>query len=331
MLSNKRIGVIAIVLVVILCITVGCKATEKQGEINGELLEDEDMPIIPEDTEDDNLRETLVYYQDNGGYLVPVMRKIPWEEGIAKATLKKMMDTDEQKQDLMAMGLNALLPADTEINGLTIKDGLAKLDLSKEAMEFNDAVSENNMVQGVVLTLTEFSTIDKVQFLFDGKVIDKLKYGTDVSKPIEPQDVNLELSTSASIGGTKVIVFFHSSPVGNYDYLVPVTRITSEDSASIEAAIQTMLEGPNDDSLMMDIPVGTRLLGVQMDKGITYINFSDEFKDLSQLPQSEPLVLKSIIMTVKQFPGVEEVKILTEGKEYEGVETISVSAFANEY
>ena len=34
--------------------------------------------------EDDNTRETLVYYQNDAGYLVPVMYRITWEEGIAK-------------------------------------------------------------------------------------------------------------------------------------------------------------------------------------------------------------------------------------------------------
>ena len=29
------------------------------------------------------MRETVVYYQDNNGYLVPVMREVPAEEGIA--------------------------------------------------------------------------------------------------------------------------------------------------------------------------------------------------------------------------------------------------------
>ena len=80
----------------------------------------------------------------------------------------------------------------------------------------------------------------------------------------------------------------------------------------------------------MDIPVDTKLLGVEVENGITYINFSKEFGELAQMPQSEALVLKSVIMTARQFPNVEEVIIMVEGKEYDGGQ-ISVSAFANEY
>jgi len=336
MLNSKSAALIAIIVVLMLLFTVGCNSIKTKEEFEEELPQD----VVPEgdtedaedaeDAEDENVRETVVYYQNEAGYLVPVMRKIPWEEGIAKATLKMTIDSPEIQQDLMAMGLKALLPEGTQIRGMSIKDGLAKLDLSKEAMECENAVAEHNMVQGVTLTLAEFDSIDRVQFMFEGKVVDRLKYGTDVSKPIEPQDVNLEAGSKASSDGAKVTVFFHSNPDASYDYIVPVTRVTSAESASIETSIQELLNGPSDDSLSMDIPAGTRLLGVETDNGVVSINFSKEFGHLAQLPQSEPLVLKSIIMTAKQFPGVEEVKILVEGKEYEGGE-VSVSAFANEY
>ena len=37
--------------------------------------------------------DTVVYYQDNSGYLVPVMRSIPETDGIAKATLSLMVQS----------------------------------------------------------------------------------------------------------------------------------------------------------------------------------------------------------------------------------------------
>jgi len=333
MLNRKSAALIAIVVALMLLFTVGCNAVKTKEEFEGELPQGFESGEGAEDlgdAEDENLRETVVYYQNEAGYLVPVMRKIPWEEGIAKATLRMTIDSPEIQQDLMVMGLKALLPAGTKIRGMSIKDGLAKLDLSKEAMECENAVAEHNMIQGVALTLAEFETIDRVQFMFEGKIVDRLKYGTDVSKPIEPQDINLEMGSNAGIDGAKVTVFFHSNPDAIYDYIVPVTRVVSADSVSIETAIQEILNGPSDDSLSMDIPAGTRLLGVETENGVVSINFSEEFGYIAHLPQSEPLVLRSIIMTAKQFPGVEEVRILIEGKEYEGGE-VSVSAFANEY
>lgn len=295
--------------------------------------EPQDIPTTNEETTDDLIRETVVYYQDDAGYLVPVMRRIPWVEGIAKATLQVMMDTPEQQEDLMMMGLRPLLPADAKILGMSIKDRVAKLDLNSAVLECEDAVAESNMIQGIVMTLAGFSTIDKVQFLFDGKIVDTMPYGTKVKDPIGPSDINIEMSEDAAEDGAKVTVFFQSTSSSQYDYLIPVTRITSSKNRTLETAIQEMLKGPKDiDNMTIDIPPDTKLLGIQMEDGITYINFSKEFKSLANSEESEAIVLKAIKMAAMQFPEVSKVEILVEGKDYPGSATLdSTPVFANEF
>jgi len=298
----------------------------------GEEVEPQETPTTTGDT-DELIRETIVYYQDDAGYLVPVMRKIPWVEGIAKYTLRVMMDTPEQQEDLMMMGLRPLLPADTEILGMSIKDGIAKLDLNDAVLKCKDAVEESNMIQGIVLTLAEFSTIDKVQFMFNGKILDTMPHGTVVKEPIGPSDINPEMAEDAAEKGAKVTVFFQSTSSSLYDYLIPVTRITSADNATLETAIQELLKGPMDtDNMTIDIPPDTKLLGVQMNDGVTYINFSKEFKSLANSKKSEEMVLRAIKMVAMQFPEVEQVEILVEGKAYSGKSRLdSIPVFANEW
>ena len=41
--------------------------------------------------------DTVVYYQDNFGYLVPVLTSVPYEDGIAKATLSLMVASGRQR------------------------------------------------------------------------------------------------------------------------------------------------------------------------------------------------------------------------------------------
>ena len=69
-----------------------------------------------------------------------------------------------------------------------------------------------------------------------------------------------------------------------------------------------------------------------MDNGITYLNFSKEFRDLANAEESEAMVLRAIRMAAMQFPEVRQVEILVEGKEYAGNITFdSTPVFANEY
>jgi len=326
MLNKKSISLIALLMTFIMVIVIGCAKKQEKEPV------DEVSKNLERVTEeDDNMRETLLYYQDDSGYLVPVMRKIPWEEGIAKAALSKLIDKPELQEEFISMGLRAILPANTKILGMSINNGLAKVDLSEEAMECMDAIAETNMVNGVVLTLTEFPTIDRVQFMFNGKIVDSLKFGTKVGEPIEPKDINPEIAPDSDGEGAKVTVFFHTTSPSQFDYLVPVTRYTSAAVSNIEAAIEELLKGPKSDSnLHMDVPVGTRLLGVQIDDGITYINFSKEFSALEDSP-NESLVLRSIYMTAKQFPEANHVKIMVDGKEYQGSDWLATTVFANEY
>lgn len=310
----------------------GCKSSQK-NKLDSETPDDNVLTNnIQDDEQDTNLRETILYYQNDDGYLVPVMRKIPWEEGIAKAALSYMMDTKEQQKDLMAMGLKALMPGNTEINGLSIKDGLAKIDFKNDTVQFENPVSESNMVQGIVLTLCEFPAIDKVQFMFDGKIKQSMKNGTDVSKPLAPQDINLEMGQNIKNGEGKLTVFFHSTSDTQYDYLVPVTRIISASELALDTAIGELLKGPKSSNVLkMDIPQGTKLLDTKIENGTAYINFNKEFSALGNEPRSEAIVMKSIAMTAKQFSGVDYVKIMVDGKEYEGVEQLNLPTFANEY
>ena len=282
-------------------------------------------------TEDIPIRETLVYYQDDAGYLVPVMRRIPWEEGIAKATLRVMMNTKDQQPDLIAMGLNALLPEDAEVLGINIVDGVAHIDFNNAVLNAWDALAESNRVQGIVMTLAEFSTIEKVQFMFEGRVLEQMPFGTRVKEPIAPSSVNLEMAAEGA-QGAKVTVFFQSISPSAYSYLIPVTRITSSMHGSVETALQELLAGPKEGlNMTIDIPPGTKLLGVQMDEGITYINFSSEFNALANSAESEAMVFKAILMTARQFPEITQVQILVEGKHYAGSPPNTAPVFANEY
>ena len=69
-----------------------------------------------------------------------------------------------------------------------------------------------------------------------------------------------------------------------------------------------------------------------MDKGITYINFSKEFKALANSEDSEAMVLRAVKMVAAQYPEVDQVEILVEGKAYTGSAQLdNISVFANQW
>lgn len=141
-----------------------------------------------------NLRET-VFYLPNADWqsLVPVRMGIPWETGIAKATLGLLVEGNVP-QKMLDLGLGPLLPAGTTVLGLTIRQGVALVDLSKEFLNYNPA-HEQVVIYGLVYTLTEFPSILQVELLVEGKKPD-LPGGMQLSERLSRKDgLNLEFST----------------------------------------------------------------------------------------------------------------------------------------
>jgi uncharacterized protein YceK len=68
-------------------------------------------------------RATTVYYRDADGYIVPVTRTIPWQDGIAAATLGLMVQDEQNIQDAAAMGLEPVLPPERSQPGHRLQTG----------------------------------------------------------------------------------------------------------------------------------------------------------------------------------------------------------------
>lgn len=314
-----------IVLAIIICIAITSCSKSSNDEPS-------DVPVSVDNTSDsDNMRNTLLYFQDDSGYLIPVMHKIDWEEGIAKAALRCLVEKEDNLK-FDDLGLRHIIPSNTTINGMSINDGLAKVNFSRNILNVSNALEEANMVQGIVLTLCDFPAINQVQLMIDGETLETLKYGTDVSKPLNKTDLNIEIGTDSSGAGSKVKVYFCSTSNSGRDYLVPVTRITSNSSTTLENSLKELLKGPKDDvNLSLNIPEGTEILNVQVNNNTAIIEFTKEFASLSETPEDEKLVLKSIILTVKEFPEIESIQIKVNGKEYKTYNELETPVFANNY
>ena len=271
---------------------------------------------------------TVVYYQDNYGYLVPVMCTLPYEDGVAKATLNRMIQSPENDMQAARLGLKTVLPEGTTID-LDISDGLARIDLSKEVLNMADAAAESNMIAAIVQALTEFESVERVEFLVDGQKIDKLPHGTDVSGTFERGEINLETSVSAINSGElkPVMLYF---PCESSSVVVPVTRMVYS-NADVNTAVLELAKGPSNQSpLESALPAGCGLIDVQVVDGVAKVNFTKEFANLVQNTDGGRLALKALVLTCTQFDGVNSVQILVEGEPYDpGQGTLSVPSFAN--
>jgi germination protein M len=185
------------------------------GEKTGEPANAEPQDVAA-GTGQTSLRDTLLYYRDGSGYVVPVMRQIPWEEGIGKAALRFLIAGSDEDVALAAQGIYAPLPAGTKVD-LDINDGLATVDLTFQT-NCATAADESAMVAAVVNTLLEFQTVDRVKLLSGGRKVEKLPLGTSVSEYYTEQIQNVEPAGAPNTGEGKIQLYF-TNETGSF--LVP--------------------------------------------------------------------------------------------------------------
>lgn len=296
-------------------------------EPNGEIEDVEDIKIP-----DENSRQTTLYYRDSTGYLVPVVRNIPRVEGIANAALSALVDTPENRLEVKQLGLQPVLPANTEMELAVKEDGLMKVNFSKEILNVESKEQEASMVKAVVYTLTEFETVESVQIMVDNKIQETLTYGTDISEPLLRNNINA-LNNPVEGESARVTLYLYNNPSGNYTYFVPITKNVPANGKNMETAVKELVSSKDEvGKLQLNLPKDVSVHGVNVESGIAYVNFSEELATISEKNEISN-ISKAIALTLKEFEGINGVKFMIEGKESStlGNEPFAVPTFTNHY
>ncbi len=272
------------------------------------------------DENDVNMRKTVLYFRDASGYIVPVMKKIPVEEGIAKAALSCLIAGTDEDAKLTAIGVTAPVPAGTKFD-LDISGGKATVDL-KMAKKCDDKASEEAMINSVVNTLLEFATVDKVSVQINGQVVTKLPNGAEVKETYTTPVLNIEPAGAPDSSDGKLELCF-ANEAGRL--LVPVYRVAG-DNVSLANTLAEMMKPAEGSGLSSVFPPSCEVLGVNIsDAGVATIELSGEFSSISDSPAMEAMALRAIGVVCKQFHGVKEFKIVAGGKDYEPTVSTSTS------
>lgn len=113
-------------------------------------------------------------------YLVPEVHQVTRNESPAKTAIEMLLAEPTIKNVVSP------IPKGTALRKLVIKDHIAYIDFSNEIVKNNvgGSASERLLVGAIVNTLTEFSEIEKVQILVEGKTVETISGHVDISEPL---------------------------------------------------------------------------------------------------------------------------------------------------
>ena len=102
--------------------------------------------------------------------LVPYLFEVPKTQAVATAAMTSLLAGAPPQRDGYA-AISTAIPSGTKLLGLTIRDGVATVDLSGEFASGAGTASSQYRLAQVVYTLTQFSTVSSVRFMVDGDVV----------------------------------------------------------------------------------------------------------------------------------------------------------------
>ena len=109
-----------------------------------------------------------VYFVADGTYAATATRAVE-TPSIAANAIRSLIAGPTAAEE--GSGLSSAVPSDTLLLGLDIDDGLATIDLSREFEAGGGSFSMTSRLAQVVYTLTQFESIDRVDFRLDGEQV----------------------------------------------------------------------------------------------------------------------------------------------------------------
>ncbi|MHB1136776.1 MAG: GerMN domain-containing protein [Coriobacteriia bacterium] len=180
----RHVRTIALLLTIALALALpfagGCTPDEpEQPATNGSAPETPDEtpaepePTEPEPTEPENPEDmtVMLYWVSAGENALGVQRTLPYSEAVAAAAIEALIDGPTDAELTTWPAISSAIPAGTQLLGITIADGVAKIDLSKEFESGGGTFSVTSRLAQVVYTLDQFPTIDAVEFYIEGKKV----------------------------------------------------------------------------------------------------------------------------------------------------------------
>lgn len=182
---NNLKSVINLIILVILLIIIGFLVLK----FIIPLLQGRDITQQPiKKTEEEEVYEeikevevNLYFAGENAQYLIPESRKIAQTENLVKETVEELIKGPQSNS------LYPTIPKTTRVKELYISNGIAYIDLSSEVIKDHPGGSTGELltVYSIVMTLTSFPEIEKVQILIEGNSGDTLVGHMDISTPLE--------------------------------------------------------------------------------------------------------------------------------------------------
>ena len=221
-----------------------------------------------------------------------------------------------KKESNVPNGFRSIIPSGTEIKSIEIKEGLLKINFSKELLEI-DKELEEKMLESIVYSLTSINEIKGILIYVEGDLLtvlpkNKINLPSILTRDIGINKVYNLIDTKDIVSTT---VYYIGENNDNY-YYVPVTKIENNSSDKIKIIIDELSSGPTfENNLMSFLNVNTELLNYEIKNKSMYLTFNDYILNSIENKNILEEVLYTICLSIEDNYDVEEVVFILNDEE----------------
>ncbi|MDY0341363.1 MAG: GerMN domain-containing protein [Coriobacteriia bacterium] len=176
----RHIRTIAVMLGIALALAVplagGCTPDEPEqpatrgttAEIAGQMPAESEITTPEPDPETAGEMSVTLYWVSAGESALGVARTLPESKAAATAAIEALIAGPTAAELTTWPAVSSSIPEGTRLLGLTVTDGIAKIDLSREFESDGGSFGMISRLAQVVYTLDQFPTIDAVEFYIEG-------------------------------------------------------------------------------------------------------------------------------------------------------------------
>ncbi len=262
-------------------------------------------------------KKSYIYLIDKNGYVA--RSEVQLSSSDTKTYIEnilKLLVIGGSLEDKLPNGFKAILPIDTKILDIILKDDFASIDFSSEFLELNE-VDFNKAISAITYNLTSLDKIKKVYIKVNGKLLNSMpKFKKIINQPFSRKDGINKVYDFDSYKNVTGVTVYYLNKNNNYFYYVPVTRMVNDDREKIKIIIDELTSSNiYETNLMSFLNYNAKLLDYKFENEKLILNFNNYLLDDENSMKVLEEVIYSISFSIQDNYDVKEVVFNVNGKE----------------
>lgn len=283
------------------------------------LIPNQDKINIEEEIKyvDKNVELHNIFLLDSNGKLAKTKVVVTKKEKKDIANeLIQTLTLDSKLQDRIPSGFKAIIPENTQIKNISIKENVLKIDFNETLLDSRKEYEEK-IIEAICYTLTEIEGIDKVMIFINGEILSKLPQTNKIlpSTLDRSLGINKEYNITNKDNITETTIYYISKFNDN-TYYVPVTKVNNDNREKIEVIIDELSSKTSyTPTLMSYLSDNVKLVSTNNENDTLNLEFNEYiFNDIDEKDILEE-VIYTICYSIEDNYNVNNIKMSVNGEE----------------